>query len=421
MANERRKDELSAKNKGPAYEAARDLAASKNLDERMLLATNPETPPEILFFLADDDDAKIRKAVASNTRTPRQADEKLAKDSDQKIRATLATKIAALTQDLDSERRSKVKGLTVELLESLAWDSASEVRAILAESIKNVSNAPPEVVDRVIKTLALDTELVVAGPVLQHSPMLNDDLLVELVASARAQGAVSAISRRDGVSESVSEAIVKSNDDDAIVELLRNDSAQIREDILDQLIEAAPAKTEYHEPLVRRPKLSSKNMLSLAKFVADALVDELTKREGLDASVVEELRGEMEKRLDHDDEEHSGEKQRAEALFKNGELNEKTMARAIASGRRIFVTTGLTLLSGLPAGAVHAMINSHSAKAIIAAAWKAGLTMETAVQLQLRIGQLSKDEVLRPKDDGSFPLSDNQLEWQIELATEDEE
>ena len=68
------KRRMSDKEKA-VYEKAKIVAASKDLAERQRLAEDHLTPPEILFFLAEDDNNEIRQAVAANTATPRHADQ----------------------------------------------------------------------------------------------------------------------------------------------------------------------------------------------------------------------------------------------------------------------------------------------------------------------------------------------------------
>ena len=57
----------------------------------------------------------------------------------------------------------------------------ARVRRIVAEALKDVANALPEVINR----LARDTEIVVSGPILESSPVLTDDDLLAIVSEPR--------------------------------------------------------------------------------------------------------------------------------------------------------------------------------------------------------------------------------------------
>ena len=57
---------------------------------------------------------------------------------------------------------------------------------------------------------------------------------------------------------------------------------------------------------------------------------------------------------------------------------------------------------------------SGCGKSVTALAWKAGLTMEMAVNLQKTIGRIKPDKVLEAGADGGYPLSEDDIEWYME-------
>ena len=410
----------------PEYEAAMRIAEGNEPAERLKLASSAEVAPEILYYLAEDEDPRVRLAVARNPATPRQADSFLSRDGDVAVRSELAGKIARLTPDLGDEERATVRKMTVEVLETLARDEVVRVRAMISSTLKDIPLAPPEVISRVIESLARDSDLSVSQPLLENSPLLSDDVLVEIIDSPPVQGAVAAISRRWEVSTEVSDAIIDTDDEPAIIALLRNDSAQIREETLDRLIETAPERPDLHEPLVRRPRLSSANALKLAKFVAVALVAELKRRAELDDNTSALLSAELAKRIEADPGAAVGlesdnpidERNSAVRLHNNGQLTEKVVSVALASGRRAFLMAALALRSGLEEPVVHSLISSRNGKAMTALAWKADLNMAFALQLQLRLGNIKPDSAIRPNQDGLFPLTEDDMIWQIDLVAD---
>ncbi|WP_420403151.1 DUF2336 domain-containing protein [Nisaea sp.] len=410
-----------------AYEQAKSIASSTNLAERRRLAEDHLTPPEILFFLAEDDNSEVREAVAANTATPRHADQFLAKDESEDVRSIVARKVAAIAPNLSSERRESIRKLTVEVLETLALDHVDRVRAVLADAVKELTDAPPEVISRVVEVLARDTTLSVSGPILEHSPLLADELLVEIIRNEPVAGAIAAISRRQAVSEAVSDAVIGAEDDAAIAELLGNQSAQIREETLDELIENATDRPVLHRPLVTRPKLLGRHALSLARFVGYALVAELSKRTDLGAEASAQLARELERRLEENpglaDGVEEGEailtgRDRAKMMYENGTLTEDVVRDAVSEGKRPFVLAALECVSGLAEGAVHSLASSINPKAVVALVWKAGYSMDFALQLQLRLANIPPEKALKPTEDGGFPLNEDQLSWQIELVSE---
>lgn len=403
------------------YESAMRIARGGDVAARRQLAARPDLAPELLFYLAEDVDQGVRRAVAANPSTPRHADEFLARDADETVRASVAARVGAEAARIGGERRAQHRRITVDVMESLALDAAEKVRARLAEAVRDAANAPPDVVRRVIEVLARDTAVEVAGPVLEHSPMLSDDFLVGIVQAPRNGIAVTAISRRRGVSSRVSDAVAASGDDGAIAALLANDSAQIREATLDRLIDMAPDKPGWHAPLVARPKLSAGHVGKLARFVASALVEELRKRTDLDEEASARLADAMSRRIEEEGARAtpaSAERTRALSMHGDGRLDELSLVEALTAGRRAFVMASLSVRAGLPEATVHSMMSSGNAKAVTALAWKAGMSMEFAEQLQLRLAYIEPRDVLRASHGPRFPLDEDQLEWQIRMFSE---
>ena len=116
-----------------AYEAARDLAQSPSVSARTELATRNDTQPEVLYFLAADQNISVRQAIAANPATPGQANVLLASDVSDEVRAELARKIGRLLPHLGPRQGDRLGELTLQTLTMLAQDQVPRVRAALAE------------------------------------------------------------------------------------------------------------------------------------------------------------------------------------------------------------------------------------------------------------------------------------------------
>ena len=253
------------------YEEAKAHIQSSDPRVRAELAGRADLRPEMLYYLAEDDSAAVRAKVAANSATPYQADILLSEDRDEAVRAGLARKIARVLPDLGPAEHKRAEAYVEKVLVTLARDEALRVRRVLAEAVKDLAEVPGEVVQR----LARDTEARVAAPVLEFSPLLSDDDLIEIIETGCAEGQLEAISRRRGLAAPVADAVVAVDSEPATAALLANDSAQIREETLDLLVERARKVVTWQEPLVARPKLSMAAVRKLAAFVADRLVEEL--------------------------------------------------------------------------------------------------------------------------------------------------
>jgi uncharacterized protein (DUF2336 family) len=318
------------------------------------------------------------------------------------------------------------------------------VRKELAEALKDVAEAP----HHVIQCLARDVEQAVAVPVLEFSPLLTDEDLLEIIECSGVEGAVSAISRRADVSGTVSDAIAQTRDEDAVAQLLANPSAQIREETLDWIVEGSREVRAWQMPLAKRPKLPRSAARKLTEFVADSVLAMLHRRDDLDADTAglidRTVRARMEIQptpsdgLDDGgtvagatpepetdaglagpaqskvvDRGHTAEYVRN--LYDSGQLDDERLDIELRSGNRGFMIHALALLAGMPPATVTRIADARSAKAITALAWKAGLTMRFAITLQARFGNVPAREILQAKDGIDYPLSEDDMVWQLDF------
>lgn len=396
------------------YEEAKRLAAAGSDAQRRALAARNDIRPEILYFLAEDKSADVRRAIAGNEATPRQADLLLARDADQSVRELLAQKIARLAPQLSQEARAQIRDMTIDVLEALARDQAMKVRRIVAEALKDLTDAPAHI----IQELARDLEIKVAGPVLQYSPILTDDDLMEIISSGPIRGALTAIAKRRRIGDRLADAIVAAavevpEETETITDLLNNGSAQIREETLDLILDKAPAIEEWQEPLVKRPLLPMNAVKRLAEFVSSSLFDLLTARPGLDKSTAKAVAKVVKKRLAAE----TRQRETADRSAPPPPGDEEAMSGAIAGAKREQVMAALGRDARLDAVIVKKILASMSAKAVTALAWKAKLTMRQALQLQLKIAGIPPHQVLNPRGGADYPLTEREMEWQLELFT----
>jgi len=278
--------------------------------------------------------------------------------------------------------------------------------------------------------------LVVAAPVLEFSPVLTDEDLLDIIAAGPCEGAIGAIARRKKVVEIVADAIVDTHDVDGIADLLANSTAQIREATLDRIVEEAPEMEAWHESLVRRSSLPPRVAPRLAMFVADNLLHSLTSRKDLDPETAEEVRIVVARRLSEgsnheslgeaDDQTNATPLKRvgkpmetpreiALRLHRADELDEKTITDAIIAKDQDFVVAALSQLSQLPRAIINKAFSTENSKGLISVTWKAGLSPSLAVELQKSFFHLPPPKVLGPRMDGDFPLGQDEMTWQLDF------
>ena len=385
--------------------------------QKKQLASRKDVRPEVLYFLAEDQSPSVRLLIAGNSSTPIQADEILKNDADEDVRTELARKIGRLVPGMDSDGQQTIRDKSIKVLEALAKDQLPKVRAMVAEEIKGSSDVPKTMVEQ----LARDIEDIVCGPILQYSPLLNDDDLREIIAAGTSSCALEAIANREAVSEQVSSDIAATLDVPAVAALLTNKNAQIREDTLDQIISQATSVEDLHKPLSLRPQLSVRAMKRIAGFVASALVHAMMEQSELSEEQADDLLDKVRDRLADErvgDDEQAQLAAKAQDYFERGMLDDKFVIEQIEGNKRELLMQCLAVMADLAADTVREVVLSKSGRAVTALCWKAGLSMRTAYDVQTRFALVPVAQLLSAKNGTEYPINENELEWHLSYFTD---
>ena len=403
-----------------SYEQARSTLEEQNLASKRELAVRDDTPPEALYYLATDADASVRARVAANPSTPRQADAVLVQDVDEDVRVELARKIGRLMPDMDKETAERVRDMTLQVMDALSQDHVTRVRRILAEEIRDCPAAPK----RIILRLAQDHEEKVAVPILEYSPLLNEDDLIELITAGLASGKLQAIARRDSLPERVSDEIAASLDIPAVATLLRNRSAKVRRETLEQLAEQAEQIAELQEPVAARPDLSIRAIRRISGFIATELLSELVERGDLDPETKSFLSKRVRERIANP--QATQEKVEDDSALAtvakvdaDGQLNDDFITQALRRNTPLLVKAALQHRTGLTADAVDRILRSGSVKAVCGLTWNADFSADTAVAIQAKLCGVPRARQMLPDEDGGYALSDADLAWQVECFADE--
>jgi uncharacterized protein (DUF2336 family) len=397
----------------------RTLTLEPDQSVRVRLGAGAGTTADVLVELADDPSVTVRAALALNTAAPALANNVLARDRDERVRILLARKLTALAPGLSPAEHAQLYRETWNTLAALVADEAARVRAVIAEAVKELPDAPREVILR----LAHDAEISVSEPVIRLSPLLATEDLIALVVTAPAAGTVLAVARRASLDPAVSDAIAATADSTAIRALLANPSAQIREAALDALVARSVDHPHWHEPLVRRPSLPLRAAQMLSDIVASHLLAELATRADLSPSLAEELRRRVALRLAPHVPDPTAPKDttaeealaQARELAARGELDEEILVAAARRGEARYAAALLAVAAGMPISVVDRASSLRSAKGLVSLVWQAGFTMRVAVALQTLLARTAPEAVLTAGPSGGFPLAIEEMRWQLEF------
>lgn len=407
----------------PSYEESREISSSGSAEERRKLASMSQLQPEFLYYFASDKSVDVRREVARNEGTPIQADLILARDPDEFVKKDLCKKVGRLLPSLSSEEHRNIAEMAFEVVEILSKDGLPEVRAMIAEEVRGLDTVPPRIVQR----LARDTEAIVASPVLEFSPLLNDGDLLDIILAGTRGAALAAIGRRENISDEVGSAIVKTEDDRGVTALVENASAKLSEKTLTAIVDLAEDRPNWQEALAGRRNLSLGLVQRMGRYISINVLDKLIENNVLvDAAVEEELRGKVEERLGEihpEGEEESAansdddDRMRAEALFAKGELTSAIATDAASNGDREFLVHAISLMSEGNVTAVRRLLSDKDPKLAVAIAWKCGLGMRFATTLQTSIMQVPAANVIEFDDsDTNYPMSEDDMHWALEVA-----
>jgi len=392
------------------YEDAKRQVSSGDAAARRTLAGRDDVAPEILYFLCRDADAAVRLAVAANLRAPREADLLLARDAADDVRARVGEKLGAPRPPDLPELSARKQAMTTEIAETLAGDGAGHVREAIAVALKESIDAPPHVVQQ----LARDIEIRVAAPILQHSPVLADGDLIDIMGSGPIKGVLHAIAKRRNVSHGVTEllvnrAIAQPGEHTAVTDLLANQTARIGTGTMDKIIDVAPEYDDWHRPLASRQDLTANHMQRVASIPSDAIAETMGARNDLDEAAMTALSNMVARRMAE-----LTKKREAEAPAIKPAAD-KFLNSVMQGGKVGPVCAAMALRAGIPTEVTMKILTSKNPKAIIALAWKAGLTAVQAQSLQTNVGGIPQPQSLGPSASGGYRLSQPDMEWQLGL------
>ncbi|NEX93866.1 DUF2336 domain-containing protein [Caulobacter sp. 17J65-9] len=241
------------------------------------------------------------------------------------------------------------------VLTQLSSEMEEQVRADLGLRFADAERAPRGLIRR----LANDT-LAVAEPILTRSTALTEEDLLEVVRK-HGQGHLQAVSRRDHVSERVSDVIVERGDDQTLGVLLRNDGAELSRQASETVVDRAASNPDLQEAAINRGTLPP-DLLNELYFVAEArlrqrILDENAK---LDPAALEKALANGRRTVAAKDGALPADYDAAEAYIRElrdaGELTPRVLARFLRSGG---MTQFLVALAQL------ADIDFHTARHIV--------------------------------------------------------
>lgn len=288
----------------------------------------------------------------------------------ERAEATRSLARAWLISNLSEDDSAAAEGALLMLLD----DPSPLVRQAMADVFAGSTQAPATIV----RALSLDQSSV-ALPILEHSPLLIDADLVDLVATGNSETQC-AIARRAHLPASVCAAIAEVGSPAAALELIENPHAVLAPFSWDRIVERHGHLAAIRESMLGLDDLPSATRLALIEKLSNTLAQFVVARRWLSSDRAERIvveardrsainlatrsRGdEMGKLVSH--------------LRATGQLTAGLILRALLSGNLELFDRALVELSGLPSQRVAALLYDRGGSSLDALLTRAGLPSST--------------------------------------------
>src|SRR5246127_1324818 len=288
----------------------------------------------------------------------------------ERAEATRSLARAWLISDLTEDDRAAAEGALLMLLD----DTSPLVRQAMAEVFARSAEAPAAIV----QALSLDQPSV-ALPVLEHSPLLIDADLVDIIATGNC-AMQCAIARRINLPVSVCAAIAEVGCAAAALELIENAYAELAAFSWDRIVERHGHLAAIRESMLVLEDLPAATRAVLVAKLSETLAQFVVARNWLSEERAGRIAGEARDRSTLNIAARSrGDDMRGlvKHLRATSQLTAGLILRALLSGNLELFSYALAELSGLPLSRVASLLHDRGGASLQALLKRAGLPEST--------------------------------------------
>ena len=268
----------------------------------------------------------------------------------------------------------------------LAESIELSARAVLAKRLAPITRVP----SRLSRQLADDNEIAVAGPMLQHSPWLDNNTLVA-AARTKTQQHLLAISRRNSLDETVTDILVERGDKPVVLSTANNPTARFSEAGYNTLVQRSESDEELAATVGQRRDIPRHHLLRLLVQASHAVRLKLEAANPAMASTIEEAiaeaTGMILDRAGTGARNYTAARSHVERLRTAGRLDEQTVAELAAAKKVEETTVALSLLSHLTVEQVERALRQERPEAMLIVAKGCDLSWPAVMSiLRMRAG-----------------------------------
>jgi uncharacterized protein (DUF2336 family) len=296
-------------------------------------------------------------------------------------RAQTLRRIADLFASGSAQYSPEQIALFDEVMGRLLVEIESSARAAFGRSLLTIPNAPP----CLVRTLALDDEIEVAGPILSRAEQLDDATLVE-GASTKSQDHLLAIAGRKTLAETVTDVLVTRGNQQVARCAVSNPGAKFSEFGYSTLVKRSESDGELALRMWVRPEVPRQHLLKLFADSSESVRHRLESANQGKAQLVREMLVRAADRIQAQtraaSSEYAAAQSRVHALRDAAQLDEKALHGFAEAGEFDETTIALSIMCNLPVGVVERAIVQWPEQ-ILVLAKSIGLSWDTTKAILL--------------------------------------
>jgi len=313
----------------------------------------------------------------------------------------LIDQLESALADKDLARRAevlrKVTDLFVLRSGSFSEDQIELFDTVMGKLLENIESAAraqfgsrvaklPDAPRGVIRVLAQDDVIAVAGPVLTHSERLGDETLVD-AARTQSQDHLLAISGRKALTEAVTDVLVERGNRAVVSATAHNAGAKFSDFGVSTLVRKACDDGDLALCVWARPDIPRQNLVKLfvdaSEAVKNQLIEADPRRADLIKAMVAQATDDIQTKARAGSSEFSEAERLARELNAAGKLNEAKILAFADEGSFDKVVAAISLMCDLPVGAVERAFVQNQTEQIVVLARAIDISWATTMKLLL--------------------------------------
>jgi uncharacterized protein (DUF2336 family) len=297
-------------------------------------------------------------------------------------KAQVLRRVADLFASASGKLSDEQVALFDDVMSRLVDEIDTSARATFGRFLTTISDAPPKVVRR----LALDDAIDVAGSILSHSRQVDDQALVE-GAKTKSQAHLFAISGRKILAETVTDILVERGNQEVVLSTAGNPGAAFSEFGYSTLVERSSSDDNLAVCIWSRPEIPRQYLLKLFADASESVKLKLTTRDPRKATLILEIvaqaSNQIQTRTREKSARYAGAHSYVQSLHETGKLDEAQLAKFAHSGKFDETAIALSVICDLPIGLIERVFVNDRSEQILILVKATGMSWETTKAILL--------------------------------------